>query len=204
MNADLNNEISVARSNEADITAGYTAMVNAEIANRTSADTALSDSIAAETAARTTAHAYLATTTYSNLFNVAWFAQVFETEGVLTAGSYPFCSGNGTPQSAGFGVGIPFQYELRGYYVQCKSTDVSRNIGLRIEHYNDGSTSSPATLINITLNSTGYAKGSTLSGYGGLRQSGSVCLKIQSVGSSLTDVNARYRVCLFFVKATIL
>ena len=206
LTSNLSSEQARAEAAESDITSAYTAMVNTEITDRTSADSALSASISAETAARTTSYNSIVTNTFRNLFAIAWFTQVLEAEGVLSAGSYPFCSGNGTPQSAGFGIGIPFGYDLKGYYVQCKSTDVSRNIGLRLEHYNDGATSSPTTITNITLGSSGYSKtyASIDSTIGNTQSSGSVCVKIQSVASSLTDVNARYRICLYFCKSSTL
>jgi hypothetical protein len=63
------------------------------------------------------------------------FILVGEAEGLLTANSYPFCFGNGSPQAAGFGVSVPFRAQLKNLSLVTNTTDTSFLVKIQMIHY---------------------------------------------------------------------
>jgi hypothetical protein len=120
------------------------------------------------------------------------FVNVGEAEGLLSVNDYPFAFGFGSVSKAGFGLAIPFNFKIVGYAATCSSTDSNRSVRFTIEHYNtsgvktlgdDEIVSLASNVLNSSINKS-YAPGN-------------ICIKVQSV-NNLLDIDARYRVALYF------
>ena len=120
------------------------------------------------------------------------FMNVGEAEGLLTVNDYPFGFGFGSPSKAAFGLAIPFSSNLVGYAISCSSTDSTRNVSFAIEHYNTSNVKSSGDEI-ITLNSSNVFNSSINKLY----SAGNICVRVSSV-SNLSDIDARYRISLYF------
>ena len=120
------------------------------------------------------------------------FMNVGEAEGLLSINDYPFGFGFGSPSKAAFGIAIPFSSNLVGYAISCSSTDSTRNVSFAIEHYDTSNVKSSGDEI-ITLNSSNEFNSSINKLY----SAGNICVRVSSV-SNLSDIDARYRIALYF------
>ena len=117
---------------------------------------------------------------------------VGEAESLLTVNDYPFAFGFGSISKAGFGLPIPFGFSLVGYALSCDSTDSNRSVQFTIEHYNTSGvkTSGVEEVVTLTTNVFNSTVNKSYS-------AGSMCVKVSSV-SKLSDIDARYRIALYF------
>jgi len=121
------------------------------------------------------------------------FVNVGECEGVLSVNDYPFGFGFGSPSKSGFGLAIPFNFKLVGYALTCSSTDSNRIVDFSIEYYNTSGVKSIGSDLVISLGSSNVFNSTTNQSYA----PGNICIKVQSV-NNLSDIDARYRVALYF------
>ena len=121
------------------------------------------------------------------------FVNVGEAEGLLSVNDYPFGFGFGSPSKAGFGLAIPFNFKIVGYAISCNSTDSTRSVDFSIEHYNTSGVKTSGVDEIVTLGTSNVFNSTVNNTY----NAGSICVRVQSV-SNLSDINARYRVALYF------
>ena len=112
---------------------------------------------------------------------------VAEAEGIFTAGSSPFCFGMANQSEAGYGLPLPFSYNLLKLAVSGISTDATPEFFVKFVHYPVfGGT--PVVLANgILLNKQnvidlGYTTSSP----------GNLVVEVVSV-NNMTDENAKFR-----------
>jgi len=117
---------------------------------------------------------------------------VGEAESLLTVNDYPFAFGFGSLSKAGFGLPIPIGFSLVGYAISCDSTDSNRSDQFTIEHFNTSGvkTSGVDKVVTLTSNVLNSTVNNSYS-------AGSMCVKVSSV-SNLSDIDARYRIALYF------
>ena len=101
--------------------------------------------------------------------------------------------GSGHLQKSGFGLAIPFNFKIVGYAVTCSSTDSNRSVSLTIEHYNTSGVKTLGDDEIISLGTSNVFNSSINKSY----NPGNICIKVQSV-NNLVDIDARYRVALYF------
>ena len=118
---------------------------------------------------------------------------VGEAESLLTVNDYPFAFGFGSISKAGFGLPIPFGFSLVSYAISCDSTDSNRSVQFTIEHYNTSGVKTSGVDENVTLGSSNVFNSTVNKSY----SAGSMCVKVSSV-SKLSDIDARYRIALYF------
>jgi hypothetical protein len=123
------------------------------------------------------------------------FVNVGGAEGVLSVNDYPFAFGFGSVSKAGFGLAIPFNFKIVGYAyaATCSSTDSNRSVSFTIEHYNTSGVKTLGDVEVVSLAGSNVVNSSINKSYA----PGNICIKFQSV-NNLVDIDARYRVALYF------
>jgi len=198
----LDGSLNLAIGNESTIRftadTGLQSNIDAEELARTNADTSLQSNIDIEKGLRESADTTLQTnidteaTNRTNADKKMVFMNVGEAEGLLTVNDYPFAFGFGSISKACFGLPIPFAFSLVGYALSCNSTDSNRSVQFTIEHYNTSGvkTSGVDEVVTLTSNVLNSSVNKSYS-------DGSMCVKVSSVGN-LSDIDARYRIALYF------
>ena len=119
------------------------------------------------------------------------FMVVSEAEGVFTVGSSPFCFGMGNQSEAGYGLYIPFAYNLYRVALTGITTDTSPDSTLKLTHY--PLVGDPAVLDNAIVGATLISNHVVLSA----PSEGNLVAEVVSV-AGMTDENANFRMTLAF------
>jgi hypothetical protein len=125
--------------------------------------------------------------------NKMCFCSMMEFEGLVVADTYPFASGYGSPSGVGFGLGVPFNYKVVGYSLNCVSTDTSPSIQFEFVHYDFGSTTAEP-LDTCTMGASKYVNKSSFADVS--HSGGNLVVKVGSL-SGVSDADARYRVSVY-------
>ena len=129
----------------------------------------------------------------SSLAGKVCFTHMLESEGLLVAGEYFGSGGMGALSSAGFGIQIPFAYNLFGIGIQLVGADPDPGVTLQLEHYDFGVPTKDAQPIpDIVVDSSKFV--SLVQSKVEL-QPGNLCVRI--VNSAVTDIETKCRLCIY-------
>jgi hypothetical protein len=173
--------------------------INAEVARAIDVESTFNTNLSSETGLRIDGDSALQTningeaTSRVSGDNKMCFCSMMEFEGLVAQNDFPFAAGYGSPSGVGFGLGVPFNYKVVGYSINCVSSDVSPSVEFLLEHYDFGSTTADP-VDTCTMGSNKYVNKAKF--VGPSHSGGNLVVKINTV-SGLSDVNARYRLAVY-------
>ena len=141
------------------------------------------------------------TTNRSNADKMMTFVYVGEAEGKLNSNQYPFCYGCGSHSKDGFGFGVPFPVKLEGVAISVSSKEsATASVQFLLEHFDIEGTKTITHPNDLTFNMSNLGINKYLfnMNISQLYEPGNLCIRLSAVRGNLEDIEARYRISLFF------
>ena len=119
----------------------------------------------------------------------------------MNLNQYPFCYGSGSHSKDGFGVGIHFPVKLVGVAISVSSKEsATASVQFSLEHFDIEGTKTITHPNDLTFNMSNLGINKYLfnMNLSQLYEAGNLCIRVSAVSGNLADIEARYRISLFF------